>query len=443
MLCCTEKSKSFLLFYNIFSLFLLPVFLVYLLLRVAQNKEEIRRLGERFGFSRLYFKQKDKPIIWLHAASIGESIALFNIVQKLLDECNYNILFTTGTVTSANLVQDYFAKPIATGVLIHQYNILDLGCSLALFFKHWNIKLAISCESEIWPFRILKLHNKAIPQIIVNATMSEKSFSSWQNIPNIANFIFSKLNLVLCQNNESKEKYIRLGAPRVIVTGNLKAETEPQIRNKKLFNEVKNVLQNQIFLSAISTHKGEEEIILRIYQKLKFCCKNLRLILIPRHIDRCPIIAQKIGQYNFTYVLKTAIDKCADDAKNKDIILGDTIGDIGFFLSLSDIAFIGKSIGDDEGGHNPIEAAMIGVPIISGYKISNFRQIYNSLEKNNAVLMVKNEEELYNNLENLLTNADLRELLVQNAFKTVKNMQGAVKHSYNLLKPYLVRISKC
>lgn len=113
MLCCAEKSKSFFLLlflflFNIFSLFFLPIFLVYLLWRVAKNKEEFHRLGERFGFSRSQFKYRDRPTIWLHAASIGESIALFNIIQKLLNDSNYNILVTTGTVTSANLVQDYF-----------------------------------------------------------------------------------------------------------------------------------------------------------------------------------------------------------------------------------------------------------------------------------------------------------------------------------------------
>lgn len=448
MLCCAEKSKSFFLLlflflFNICSLFFLPIFLVYLLWRVAKNKEELHRLGERFGFSRSQFKYRDRPTIWLHASSIGESIALFNIIQKLLNDSNYNILVTTGTVTSANLVQDYFSRQIYRGVLVHQYNILDLDWSLALFLKHWNIKLAICCESEIWPFRILKLYNKNISQIIVNATMSQKTFVSWQRIPNIAKFIFNKLNLVLCQNQESKEKYIKLGVARAMVAGNLKAEAKPQIRDKKLFNEVKKILQNQRFVAAISTHKGEEEIILRIYQKLKFHYKDLGLILVPRHIDRCSFIVEKIKQYNFTYACKSTIDKCPNDANNIDIILGNTIGDMGFFLSLSDIAFIGKSIGVDEGGHNPIEAAMMGVPIVSGYKVGNFKQIYNILKQNNAAIIVKNEEELYNNLQNLLTNIDLKNQLVQNAFKAIKNMQGAVEYSYNLLKPYLDRICKC
>lgn len=431
MRCYKEKLKqAFFLSLDIFSVFLLPFLLIYLLIRILNNKDEFKRLGEKFGFTKYAFKDKSKNIIWLHAASVGETIALFNITQKLL--LNYNILFTTATLSSAQLVKEYFKDAITQNNLIHQSNILDIPWCLHLFLKRWPVKLAISCESEIWPIRILKLHKNHIAQIIVNATMSEKSFKHWQLLP--TQFIFTKLNLVLCQNQLIMQKYRALGALKVKVTGNLKAESRPYIKDYELLAQAKQFKRK--FLAAISTHAGEEKLILQIYKKLKSLDANLGLILVPRHIERIASIIKMIDEFDFSYMRKTCLTM--EEFKNIDILLGDTIGDIGFFLELSYVAFIGKSIYEAQsGGHNPIEAIMMNVPVVSGDKIHNFKDIYASLERDKAVKLVKNEEELEHILYELTSHRALHVNLCKNAFKSLQQMQGAVNLTYKYLQQYL------
>lgn len=447
MLCYIQKHNFFIylfvFFINFLSFLFLPLFLLYLWIRSKKGKEEFNRLGERFGFTKEKFTIKSKPTIWLHAASVGESVALLNLTQRMLDNKNYNILFTTGTVTSAKLIKATFYEAIDKGFLIHQYNIFDFGWCLNKFIKYWNVKLAINCESELWPNKIFILSLKKIPQIVVNATMSENSFKSWRKFSKLTNILFSKINLILTQNQNSLQKYRSLGAKQIIVTGNLKSEAKPYIKEENLLAKLQEITKDRIFISAISTHNGEDELILEIYNNLKKIYNNLGLILIPRHIERSKAIIEHINSYKFTYIRKTGLVNEPELAEKIEIIIGDTIGEIGFFLSLTNIAFIGKSLAKIGGGHNPIEPILMNVPVISGNKINNFLQIYEKLQKTEACIIVDNEIGLFDAIKLLLDNSDVKEKIIKNAHNTIKNMQGTVELSYNLLQPYLENILQC
>lgn len=401
-----------------------PLVPPYLSWRAVRGKEERKRFRERVG--RPSKPRPEGPLIWLHAASVGETMALVPLIERILS-LHIKILLTTGTVASAQLVRERFENR-----LIHQYVPLDFASAMRRFLDHWKPDLVLVCESEIWPVRVSELARRRIPQILLNAKLSERSYKSWQKHAFLAREIFSKFAVVICQSGADAERYKNLGAPKVTVSGNLKADVVLPGHSREL-GRYREAIGDRPNWAAISTHEGEELMAARVHTILRKRYPDLLTIIVPRHLERIDEIMQMLKDNNYSFVRKSL-----DEVPNArtDILLGDTIGDMGLYLRLTEIAFVGKSL-TAEGGHNPLEPAMTGAAILSGPNIENFKETYQEFMKNEAARLVDDSTMLAGYIHHLLERPDVRQKMIKSGRQTASRMSGALKRTFEILKPFL------
>jgi len=401
---------------------------LYLLARLMRKKEEKRRWRERLGHETQARPQGS--LVWLHAASVGETMALLPVIERILT-MQIHVLLTTGTVASALLVREHFGNR-----LIHQYAPLDVTAPLRRFLNFWRPDLMVSCESEIWPRRIEILAQRRIPQLVLNAHLSSRSFKKWRSHAAIAQTIFSKLDYVLCQEQQDFDYYRDLGAPMVAICGNLKADVILPADPQEI-NFYTHLLRSRPRWAAISTHDGEEMMAAKVHRLLRKRHPELITIIVPRHIERADAIASQLREAGFKLARRSQREAPQPDT---DILLGDTIGEMGLYLKLTEIAFVGKSMGEggaQGGGHNPLEPAMTGVAILSGPNIENFKTTYQQLVTNKAAHLVNDTTMLAGYIHHLLEHPNLRYKMIAQGQQTARTLSGAAKRSLEMIEPYL------
>jgi len=396
----------------------------YLSWRAARGKEELRRYGERLGHA-----SKPRPagaLIWLHAASVGETMALAPLIDKILS-AHINIVLTTGTVTSARLAQERFGERLA-----HQYAPLDIRAAISRFLDYWQPDLALVCESEIWPMRIKELARRRIPQLLLNARLSDRSYHAWQKRSYLAKDIFSCFTEVICQSEEDASRYKKLGALRVAVSGNLKADVILPADKAELAR-YQAAMAGRPGWAAISTHEGEELMAARAHQVLRRRYPNLLTVIVPRHPERAEAIAAMLAKEKLQFVRKSLGQLPAAET---DILIGDTIGEMGLYLRLTEIVFVGKSM-IGQGGHNPLEPASVGAAILTGPNIDNFRETYQEFLKNDAARFVDDSTMLAGCVHYLLEHPDKRQAMIASGRRTARRLSGALGRTFQILKPFL------
>jgi len=401
-----------------------PLVLPYLSWRAARGKEEMKRCHERVG--RPSRARPAGPLIWLHAASVGETMALVPLVERILS-CQINVLLTTGSVASAQLATERFENR-----LVHQYAPLDFPAAMRCFLDHWKPDLVLVCESEIWPVRVGELARRRIPQILLNARLSERSYKIWSRHAFFACEIFSKFATVICQSDDDAKRYKQLGAQRVAVSGNLKADVVLP-SNPRDLRRYRKAIGYRSSWAAISTHEGEELMAARVHTILRKRYPDLLTIIVPRHPERIPLIAERLRSRNYSFIRKSLNEL---PTGRTDILLGDTIGEMGFYLRLTEIAFVGKSI-MAEGGHNPLEPALAGTAILSGPNIENFRETYQEFMNNEAARLVDDSTMLAGYVHHLLERPDVRKKMIRSGRQTASRLSGALKRTFDILKPFL------
>ncbi|RCL00233.1 MAG: 3-deoxy-D-manno-octulosonic-acid transferase [Candidatus Tokpelaia sp. JSC188] len=410
--------------YRGIGMFMRPFIPLYLSWRALRAKEERKRFYERVGkSSRL---RPEGPLIWLHAASIGETMTLIPLIERILS-FHIKILLTTGTSTSARFVRERFENR-----LIHQYMPLDFASTIRRFLNHWKPDLVLVCESEIWPMRINELARRRIPQILLNAKLSDRSYNLWKKYAFLSSEIFSKFAVVVCQSVADAERYKKLDAPKVMVAGNLKADNILSCYSQEL-RRYRDSMVNRPSWAAISTHEGEELMATRVHTILCKRHPNLLTIIVPRHLERVNAIVKILQDNNYSFSRKSLNEM---PSAKTDILLGDTIGDMGFYLRLTEIAFVGKSL-MAKGGHNPLEPAMTGAVILSGPNIENFKQTYQELLKNKAAKLVDDSTMLAGYIHYLLERPDVRQKMIKSGRQTAFRMSGALKRTFEILNPFL------
>ncbi len=418
------KARAALLIYRVVGFCLRPVVPFYLFLRAVRGKEEWNRQKERLGKS--YEIRPQSPLIWLHAASVGETLALVPLINYILS-WKINILLTTCTVTSSSLVKKQFGNR-----LIHQYAPLDLDLAVHRFISHWKPDLALICESEIWPLRIKELAKMRIPQILINAHMSERSFKAWQKRHALARHIFKHIDLAIGQNERDVAYYHALGVKSVALSGNLKADVLP-VEDRALLEHYRSAIGNRPVWAAVSTHEGEEEIAFEVHRILKNYLPDLLTIIVPRHPERLGDLIKKCDNKSLRFIRRS--NNAVPDA-NTDILWGDTIGEMGLFLRLSKVSFIGKSLCGD-GGHNPLELALLGSAILTGPHVSNFQEMFEQFLTRDAAYMIQDTKQLAIQVYKLLTNEALRQEMVDKAYEVATGMAGALERTLKVLDPFL------
>lgn len=418
------KARTALSLYRIAGSCMRPFVPLYLSMRAARGKEDGRRKKERLG--RTDKARPEGPLIWLHAASVGETLALVPLIDRILS-LNIHVLLTTGTVTSASLVENRFGSR-----LIHQYAPLDLKSAVRRFLEHWKPDLALVCESEIWPLRINGLAKRHIPQVMVNAHMSERSFHSWKKRPALAAHIFRQIDAAIGQTDADAEQYHALGVKTVAVSGNLKADVAP-LENKALLQQYQAAISKRPVWAAISTHEGEELIAAEVHAALKSRLPDLLTIIVPRHPERSAAVVEMLNGKNLNIVQRS---HDGVPGPQTDILLGDTIGEMGLFLRLARVAFIGKSLGD-QGGHNPLEPALLGSAILTGPHVENFQDTFDAFFAQRAARIVEDATQLAVQVNTLLTHEKLRQDMADAAYRTATDMSGALERTLKVLRPFI------
>jgi len=402
-----------------------PLVGTYVGWRASRGKEDRERRGERYGFASR--ARPAGPIIWVHAASVGETLAVLPLIESILSY-GVNIVLTTGTVTSAQVVEERLGDSV-----IHQYVPLDLKPAVSRFLDHWHPDLAIIAESEIWPMTILELGARRVPQVLVNGRLSDRSFNSWKKRTFLAEALFENLAHVIAQSEADGQRFQALGARPVTVSGNLKVDTNPPPVDERSLV----VLQRQVGArptwAAVSTHDGEELVAAEVHAMLRARHRDLLTIIVPRHPDRADAIEADLIGMGLNVVRRSRGDRIGREA---DIFLGDTIGEMGLYLRLTEIAFVGRSL-TSTGGQNPLEPAMLETAVLAGRNVQNFREAYQRLIDSGAARIVRDRDMLAAAVNYLLTNEVARQEMIAAGTSTVEEMRGALAKTLKTLDPYI------
>ena len=417
-------ARAALFSYRWFGAVLYPMLWPYLAIRAAKGKEERPRRRERYG--RTDVQRPDGPLIWVHAASVGETNAVIPLIQEVRRR-SINVVLTTGTVTSAAVARDRLDASV-----IHQYVPLDIKPSVARFLDHWQPDLAIIAESEIWPMTILELGARRTPQVLVNGRLSDRSFERWSRRASLAEALFENLSQVVAQSELDAERFRALGARQVSVSGNLKVDTVAPPYNPEDLKLLQGQIRNRATWAAVSTFEGEEEIAADVHRALKDRHRALTII-VPRHPERGDAIEAMLVARGLKVARRT---RGEDILVDTDVYLGDTIGEMGLYLNLTKIVFVGRSL-KGGGGQNPLEPAMCGCAVLAGSNVQNFRESYAKLLKNGGARFIRDGEMLARGVSFLISNPQAREAMAEGGEKTLRDMRGALKATIHALEPYI------
>lgn len=383
--------------YRVLSLILFPFILIWIGVRIIKGKEEPRRIRERFGFTKA--KKQAGEYIWIHAASVGESLVAINLANHLKCQySNYNFLITTGTVTSAKLVSSRINDS-----MLHQYIPIDEYFSVRRFFKFWFPTIGILIESEIWP-NLVTTGSEYCKLVVVNAIMSNESLRNWKKYPIFASSLFSRFSSILCQSSADAAKYRQICDNNVANIGNLKFSSPKPFVNLEELKIMKAQLSGKKVLLAASTHRGDEKIILDIFTKLRKQYNNLYLIIAIRHPSRVDEISSLVLSYGLASSIRSSTKEIG-----KDVYLVDTIGELGLFYGVAEVSFIGGSF--NAGGHNLLEAAFFDTKIVVGPDMKNFASIAKEFLSSGAILQAIDEDDLLQKLDYCIGNEDSNDMI--------------------------------
>lgn len=406
-----------------------PAFLSY---RAKKGKEDSQRHGERLGFASR--QRPDGPIVWVHAASVGETNAVLPVVTSILEQSNdIHVVLTTGTTTSAALAESRLPARA-----FHQYVPLDVPLYAERFLTHWQPKLAVFTESDVWPNLILETSKRSIPLVLVNARMSPRSIKRWRKNARIGRVLFSRFSVILAQNPAIASTMKRLGSPNVSVVGNLKIDAPAPPVDQVRLAEMRSAIGNRPVFLASSTHPGEDSIIASAHQIARAAIPGLLTIIVPRHADRGNALANLLMGQGLSIRQRSA-NSLPDPST--DIYIADTMGELGTFYRLSPLCFVGGSL-IEHGGQNPVEAVRLGAAVLSGPHVHNFTDIYNALITADGAAIVHNADDIAARITHLLGENAALETMRSNASLALEQMSGALSATMTALQPFLARAGR-
>jgi 3-deoxy-D-manno-octulosonic-acid transferase len=333
--------------------------------RAKQGKEDVSRLNERLGWASL--PRPQGRLVWIHGASVGESLASLALVSALLKNSDCHVLVTTGTVTSARLM----AERLPQGA-VHQYAPIDTRSATKRFLDHWRPNLALFIESELWPNLIVEGRARAIKMALVNARMSQGSFRRWRMAPGLVKRLLRSFDECLAQDDGVADRLTALGAANVRVTGSLKADAPALPVDEAAFRAFSTALGVRPLFLAASTHPGEDAILLEVAQALRNLGSNALTVIVPRHPNRGSEIETMARAKGFVAERRAT---GALPAPATQIYIADTLGELGLFYRATNFAFLGGSL-VPHGGQNPLEAARLNTAVLTGPYTQNFEDIF-------------------------------------------------------------------
>jgi len=404
----------------------MPFVWLRLLWRSRRDPNYAKRWSERLGYVP---KNIQSNCIWWHCVSVGETLAALPLIKKLIQSHpGVPVLVTGMTPSGSAQIQKHLGD-----VVSHMYAPYDLPHLWGRFLNKIKPKLLIIMETELWPNMLSKCHEKHIPVILINARLSERSAKGYGRFPILIKEMLNNLNIVAAQNQQDGDRFVKLGLPseKLHITGTVKFDITIGAELLQKARELRTSwdASRPVFIGA-STHEGEERIILEAFKKISAQDPDTLLILAPRHPERRQEVVNLCESYGFLHCLRSQneIPKA-----NTKVFIADTMGELLLFYAVSDIAFVGGSL-IERGGHNILEPAAIGIPVITGPFLYNFAQIDRLLSGSEALIKVKNAEGLATAVLGLLNDAKKREAVGKRGEAVIAKNRGASEKQLNLIE---------
>lgn len=399
------------------------------MIRRARGKEDKLRLGERFGRA-----SKVRPagtLLWIHAASVGEANSILQLIAQMRERfSDVNILLTTGTVTSAKLMQ----TRLPAGV-IHQYAPIDTPEATAHFLRHWKPDIGFWVESEFWPNLVMSARKRGCFMVVINGRMSERSYAGWQNYAMaMAYDMMSCFEVAFAQSEGDAQRLRALGIRDVRTLGNIKYDATVLPCDEAMLITLQNAIGNRPVWLAASTHPGEEILVAQAHATLAKKTPNLLTIIVPRHPARGASIAAALPKS----ALRSRGDIITADTS---FYIADTLGELGLFYRLCEIVFLGGSL-VPHGGQNPLEPARLRCAIICGTHTHNFAEIISEMKEINAVKIVENAASLANAVQHFMNNAEALATAQITTKEWLRDKGGATARIIDTLAPIFAPIEK-
>jgi 3-deoxy-D-manno-octulosonic-acid transferase len=394
----------------------------YLSQRAIRGKEDRARMQEKLGVASL-----PRPIgrlIWVHGASVGESLAALPLIEKLLGDGS--VLVTSGTVTSARMME----KRLPPGA-IHQFVPLDTPRAVSRFLDHWKPDAGLFVESDLWPNLVLGAAARGVRLALVNARISEKSAAGWSRAPRSGRTLIEAFDAVLAQDEEIAARFRGLGARNVLVVGSLKADAPPLACDTRALEALKTQIGARPLLIAAQTHPGEDETVLPAHDLLRQRFADLLTIIVPRHPERGADIATLCG-------LRQPARRAAGEPvkPQTQIYIADTLGELGLFYRLAHFCFIGGTL-VPLGGHNPLEPALLKCAVLTGPHRANAAGAYEAILAAQGFGLVASANGIAREAAKLLEDPARAKAAGEAAARGAASQAGAVAHTVRVLEDLL------
>lgn len=403
-----------------------PLMPLWLQCRKARGKEDGARLRERYGYASA--PRPPGRLLWLHAASVGEANSVLLLIGHIRARFPHIvILLTTGTVTSAQLMR----ARLPAGV-IHQYAPIDTPDATLRFMRHWRPQLAFWVESEFWPNLIMTADRFQCYMGVINARMSERSFTRWQKRPAMINELLGCFDIVFAQSEADGARLKALGAKEVVSAGNLKYDAALLPCDEAELVRLQQEIGKRPLWLAASTHPGEEAMVAQAHGLLAVTRGSLLTVIVPRHPERGGEIA-RVLKGKWRVAQRSLGEPVRADTQ---IYIADTLGELGLFYRLCEIVFMGGSL-VRHGGQNPLEPARLACAIVTGPHTHNFDAMYRDMEQAGLLLRVSSPETLAAQLGILLGDVAARSAMQNNVRQWVEGKSGAAARLLEWLSPLL------
>jgi len=416
-------------FYTLLLYLLVPLVILRLAWRSIRAPDYRRRWPERFGTIEPALGER---VIWLHAVSVGEVQAAEPVVQTLLEQRpDYSLLITTVTPTGSAHVTALFGDDV-----VHVYAPYDLPGAVSRFLDRVRPELAIVLETELWPNLFHACQQRAIPLLLINARLSERSEAGYRRVRGLAEQTLSSVNEIAAQSELDAGRFINIGAnaDTITVTGNLKFEQRvpPSLRERAEVLRRDWGVGRAVWVAG-STHEGEDELLLDVFRQLRKRFSDCLLVLVPRHPERFDTVAALSRGRNYNTLLRSEGVPCTPAT---EVFVGDSMGELPLFYAAADVAFVGGSL-VHHGGHNMLEPAALGVPVVSGPHVFNFVEICELLQQAGACVKVEDVEGLSDTLSLWLEDANERHRVGQRGKDTVEKNRGALQSVMAMIDRHL------
>ncbi|MDG2018630.1 MAG: lipid IV(A) 3-deoxy-D-manno-octulosonic acid transferase [Porticoccaceae bacterium] len=413
--------------YSLFLYVLSPFIFLQLWLRGLKASAYRKRWDERLGFYRMPV-QTDNLVI--HCASVGEIMAAGPLIKQLMAKFSeHRVTITCNTPTGSEQIAKIFGNSVQ-----HIYLPLDFHGSVKRFLNKWRPAAIIILETELWPNLLLQSKQRQIPVLVLNARLSEKSLKGYQLFGSLSRSLMHSITMLAGHNQEDVERFKLLGLQdaQSTVVGSIKFDIQLSQQVRDNAKQLKQALNGYKFVwVAGSTHPGEHEQIIAAHRLL--CSKYAKslLIIAPRHPEQFDNVADLLDDENMAFARWSA-----RDLVDQPVLLANTMGEMLTFLGAAHCAFIGGSL-IDRGGHNPLEAAALAIPVITGPSYYNFKHIFPPLIAKNACNEVDGPSALCEQLAVYAGSPEQAKLRGEEALKIVQKNCGAIEKTLNMLAPYL------